>query len=128
MKHVPAWVPGAGFKRKAREWRALSLAMLERPFEMVRRNMVRVHARVLHEGGADALVVGGAGGGDGGAVMGPITAMARRAPTARRHLTAQNAASPAARLFEHGAHPPLPTAKAVQFTSSAALRRFDADS
>ena len=44
MKHVPAWVPGAGFKRKAREWRALSRAMLERPFEMVRRNMVRARA------------------------------------------------------------------------------------
>ena len=39
VKHVPTWFPGAGFKRKAFEWRKLSQAMLERPFEMVKQRM-----------------------------------------------------------------------------------------
>ncbi|KAG5650875.1 hypothetical protein H0H81_010675 [Sphagnurus paluster] len=33
LKHVPEWVPGAGFKRKARAWRALALATVNTPFE-----------------------------------------------------------------------------------------------
>jgi hypothetical protein len=40
VKHVPAWMPGAGFKRKAREWRKLSRELIERPFAMVKRKMV----------------------------------------------------------------------------------------
>ena len=32
LKYVPEWVPGAGFKRKAREWKELATAMLESPF------------------------------------------------------------------------------------------------
>jgi hypothetical protein len=32
LKYVPAWFPGAGFKRKAYEWRRLTRAMVEVPF------------------------------------------------------------------------------------------------
>ncbi|KAF8509027.1 cytochrome P450 [Hysterangium stoloniferum] len=39
LKHVPAWFPGASFKRKAREWRKLSRDLIERPFEAVKRKM-----------------------------------------------------------------------------------------
>ncbi|KAM6492078.1 Cytochrome P450 [Amanita muscaria] len=31
LMHVPEWMPGAGFKRKAREWRKIAKAMLEIP-------------------------------------------------------------------------------------------------
>lgn len=41
VKYVPTWFPGAGFKRKAYEWRKLSQAMLERPFDMVKERVVR---------------------------------------------------------------------------------------
>ncbi|PFH47987.1 hypothetical protein AMATHDRAFT_66464 [Amanita thiersii Skay4041] len=33
LKHVPEWFPGAGFQRKAREWRKLALNMLEKPYK-----------------------------------------------------------------------------------------------
>ncbi|EJD40887.1 cytochrome P450 [Auricularia subglabra TFB-10046 SS5] len=33
LKYIPAWVPGAHFKRKARDWRRLSESMLLKPFE-----------------------------------------------------------------------------------------------
>lgn len=32
LKHVPAWMPGAGFKRKAAVWREWSTKMVEAPF------------------------------------------------------------------------------------------------
>lgn len=32
LKYVPKWFPGAGFKRKAYEWRRLTTAMVEVPF------------------------------------------------------------------------------------------------
>ncbi|KAJ7168337.1 cytochrome P450 [Mycena crocata] len=32
LKYVPAWFPGAGFQRKANEWRGLARGMLEKPF------------------------------------------------------------------------------------------------
>lgn len=41
LKYVPAWMPGASFKRKARKWRLQSQALLERPFEIVKQKMVR---------------------------------------------------------------------------------------
>jgi hypothetical protein len=40
LKHVPSWMPGASFKRKAREWRRLSHEMLESQFEIVKQKMV----------------------------------------------------------------------------------------
>lgn len=38
LKHVPEWMPGAGFKKKAKEWRKLSEAMINVPFNMVKDN------------------------------------------------------------------------------------------
>ena len=41
LKYVPLWMPGASFKRDAREWRCLSREMLDSPFMTVKHNMVR---------------------------------------------------------------------------------------
>ncbi|KAI0743064.1 cytochrome P450 [Daedaleopsis nitida] len=35
LKHVPAWFPGATFKRQAAEWKKATDAMVERPFKAV---------------------------------------------------------------------------------------------
>jgi hypothetical protein len=40
LKYVPSWMPGASFKRKAREWRRLSREMLESQFKIVKQKMV----------------------------------------------------------------------------------------
>lgn len=39
MKYVPEWVPGAGFKRKAREWRGVAERFYTIPFEFVKESM-----------------------------------------------------------------------------------------
>ncbi|KIM73495.1 hypothetical protein PILCRDRAFT_802518 [Piloderma croceum F 1598] len=39
LKYVPSWMPGASFKRKAREWRRLSREMLENQFKLVKQRM-----------------------------------------------------------------------------------------
>ncbi|KAF8219321.1 cytochrome P450 [Tricholoma matsutake] len=39
LKHVPDWMPLAGFKRRAKEWRKLALAMIEKPFEAGKRKL-----------------------------------------------------------------------------------------
>ncbi|CCM05165.1 uncharacterized protein FIBRA_07374 [Fibroporia radiculosa] len=39
LRHVPRWMPGAGFKRQALEWRKLNQAMLNAPFDMVKERM-----------------------------------------------------------------------------------------
>jgi hypothetical protein len=36
LKYVPPWMPGASFKRQAREWRRLSRKMLDSPFRIVK--------------------------------------------------------------------------------------------
>jgi hypothetical protein len=41
LKHVPKWVPGAGFQRKAEEWKKISQYMLELPFRDSKKNIVR---------------------------------------------------------------------------------------
>lgn len=41
MKYVPAWFPGAEFKRHALFARQLSMDMRSAPFQMVKRRMVR---------------------------------------------------------------------------------------
>lgn len=41
LKHVPEWMPFAGFKRKAREWRVLAEAMCNAPFQATLKNIVR---------------------------------------------------------------------------------------
>jgi hypothetical protein len=42
LKYVPPWMPGASFKRQAREWRRLSREMLDSPFKIVKQNTVRL--------------------------------------------------------------------------------------
>ncbi|ETW81852.1 cytochrome P450 monooxygenase 12 [Heterobasidion irregulare TC 32-1] len=39
LRYVPAWMPGAGFQKQAREWRKNSLAMINKPYEMVKQKM-----------------------------------------------------------------------------------------
>ncbi|GLB38676.1 putative cytochrome P450 family protein [Lyophyllum shimeji] len=39
LKHVPSCMPFAGFKRKAKEWRKLALALVNVPFETAKRNI-----------------------------------------------------------------------------------------
>ncbi|KDQ54011.1 hypothetical protein JAAARDRAFT_113130, partial [Jaapia argillacea MUCL 33604] len=36
LKYVPAWFPGAGFKRKAEEWRQLKDRFINEPFDVVK--------------------------------------------------------------------------------------------
>ena len=47
VKHVPAWVPGASFQRKAREWKKVVLEMRDAPFEVVKNALVRVTILML---------------------------------------------------------------------------------
>jgi hypothetical protein len=44
---VPEWVPGAGFKRKAREWHDTLEEMVAAPYKFVKDQMVRLHLMVL---------------------------------------------------------------------------------
>lgn len=39
MKYVPEWVPGAGFKRKAKEWSKIIKTTAETPFQYVKDEM-----------------------------------------------------------------------------------------
>ncbi|KAF7368863.1 Cytochrome P450 [Mycena venus] len=45
LKHIPRWLPGAGFKRQAEEWLKLSLGMLETPFAETKRQVEAGRAR-----------------------------------------------------------------------------------
>jgi hypothetical protein len=40
LKYVPSWMPGASFKRTAREGYRLSVEMLESQFKIVKQKMV----------------------------------------------------------------------------------------
>lgn len=40
LKYVPAWMPGAGFQRQAREWKKMVLEMRDAPFLAVQNTMV----------------------------------------------------------------------------------------
>ncbi|KAI0319836.1 cytochrome P450 [Amylostereum chailletii] len=44
LKYVPEWMPGAGFKTKAREWRKLSQDMINAPYDMVKAKFMRGNA------------------------------------------------------------------------------------
>ncbi|KAJ7167132.1 cytochrome P450 [Mycena filopes] len=39
LKHVPDWIPGAGFKRKAKQWRKTTRQLLDLPFAETERRM-----------------------------------------------------------------------------------------
>jgi len=45
LKYIPAWFPGAGFKRKAMVWRKLSQSMLNDPYQMTKRKISEGTAR-----------------------------------------------------------------------------------
>ncbi len=47
VKHVPEFMPFAGFKRKAREWRKAVLEMRDAPYEAVKNALVRLVTIVL---------------------------------------------------------------------------------
>lgn len=40
VKYVPSWFPGAGFKRKAKEWKADMMRAVNRPIELVDKELV----------------------------------------------------------------------------------------
>lgn len=40
LKHVPDWMPGAGFKLQAKQWRTFADRVLEAPFAAVKKAMV----------------------------------------------------------------------------------------
>ena len=40
LKYVPEWMPFAGFKRKAKEWRKLAMDMLEIPYKVGKQKIV----------------------------------------------------------------------------------------
>jgi hypothetical protein len=40
VKYVPAWFPGAKFKRQAQEWSIPTAAMVDKPLQYVMENLV----------------------------------------------------------------------------------------
>lgn len=40
VQHLPKWAPGAGFLRKAREWRTKMEEFVDSPYEFVKESMV----------------------------------------------------------------------------------------
>ena len=40
VRHLPMWFPGAGFKRKAMQWRAKMEEFVDKPYELVKERMV----------------------------------------------------------------------------------------
>lgn len=40
LKFVPAWVPGAGFQRKAKEWKKLLDDVIDLPYALLKKQMV----------------------------------------------------------------------------------------
>jgi hypothetical protein len=40
VRYVPPWVPGAGFQRKAARWRSVLAALVDRPFKVVKQELV----------------------------------------------------------------------------------------
>ena len=43
LKYVPSWFPGAGFQKKATQWRELNAIMTEKPFRYVEEQLVGDH-------------------------------------------------------------------------------------
>ncbi|KAJ7855065.1 cytochrome P450 [Mycena leptocephala] len=44
LKYVPAWFPGAGFKRQASTWRSLARSMVDKPFAQAKLNIAMGNA------------------------------------------------------------------------------------
>ncbi|KAJ3478426.1 hypothetical protein NLI96_g9763 [Meripilus lineatus] len=45
LKHAPAWLPGADFQRKAKEWKKLTLEMVDAPYRAAQRATVEGNVR-----------------------------------------------------------------------------------
>ncbi|KUI57327.1 O-methylsterigmatocystin oxidoreductase [Cytospora mali] len=43
LRYLPEWMPGAGFKKTARQWKATLMELAERPMQFVRKQMVEQH-------------------------------------------------------------------------------------
>jgi superoxide dismutase len=41
VKHIPAWFPGAGFQKTAKEWADNLNQMVDQPFQFVKKEMER---------------------------------------------------------------------------------------
>ena len=41
VRYLPDWLPGTGFKQTARAWRQTLYDMVDRPYNLVRKQMVR---------------------------------------------------------------------------------------
>jgi hypothetical protein len=40
LKYVPSWFPGAGFQKKAAQWKEITETMTEKPFRYVKAQLV----------------------------------------------------------------------------------------
>jgi hypothetical protein len=49
VKHAPEWIPGAGFRRKARIWRVATIEMTVAPFAGVKQALVSRSDPFLHD-------------------------------------------------------------------------------
>ena len=49
LAYVPSWFPGAGFKKKAAQWRKLNATLTEKPFRYVHEQLVGEHFFVNYE-------------------------------------------------------------------------------
>jgi len=47
LRYVPSWVPGAGFKRTASYYAKVNVDVVEKPFKLVKRKMVRTSSSTL---------------------------------------------------------------------------------
>ena len=55
LRHIPEWLPGAGFQKRLRRWRDASHEMVEMPFAQAKAAMVRffgITLLVFHNRGA----------------------------------------------------------------------------
>jgi hypothetical protein len=48
LKYVPDWLPGASFKRMAKKWRRLAIAMRDIPYENAKQEIVFVFILFLY--------------------------------------------------------------------------------
>lgn len=46
LQYVPAWFPGAGFQRKAREWKKMTMTFRNTPYEAAKHAIVRVRPSI----------------------------------------------------------------------------------
>ena len=42
LAYLPSWFPGAGFKKKAAQWRKLNTTLIEKPFHYVHEQLVEL--------------------------------------------------------------------------------------